>query len=229
MPIKLVTKTPTSPSKRHYLNIFNKVCKIKVLKLKRKLVKETDMLFKNLVHIVDSNILAIVFSIEYISTRNFNVASIFDFKSRSFFYVVAPKNLKQGHIIKSGKQAEGKIGHCNKLFKFPIGCPVYNISIKNNKNSKVARTAGTFALLIGKTRKGITILLSSGKKKLISNFCCGYLGIVSNEFFFLKQIGKAGRNRWLGKKPIVRGVAMNPVDHPNGGGEGKKSPKYINL
>ena len=109
--------------------------------------------------------------------------------------------------------------------QIPVGSYIHNISSKLSKSAKISRSAGSFSRLKEKTLNYGVIKLSSGKHKIISSKCYATLGIVSNELFFLSQLKKAGQARWLNKRPTVRGVAMNPIDHPHGGGEGKKSGK----
>lgn len=223
--MKLKILKPTSPSKRHYLNIKNKLTKIKTLKIKSNSTYLNIILHQKKLETIS----AIVYSIEYDSKKNTNVAGLFNFKFYLFFYIIAPKNLKIGYIVKIGKNAEKKIGHCMTFYSVPIGCPVFNISIKPNIQTAISKSAGTFSLLLNKTKLQSLITLNSGKKKIIANMHFGFIGVASNELFFLKQLGKSGRSRWLGKFPKVRGSAMNPVDHPNGGGEGKKSSQNKNL
>ena len=116
------------------------------------------------------------------------------------------------------------------LSEIPIGCFIHNVSLNKNKPSQLSRSAGTFSRIIEKVSKNSTkIKLSSNKQKILSSSCHATIGIVSNELHFLTQSGKAGHSRWLNKRPKVRGVAMNPVDHPHGGGEGKKSGKGYTL
>lgn len=167
--------------------------------------------------------LGIVYGIEYDPYRTANIVSVFDIKLKRFFYLIASKDLKVGHIIKSGFDAENKIGHITSLRQIPTGCCINNISFKVNGFAKISRSAGNFSVIIKKTKKYAEILLSSGQVKKLPLNLFATVGIVANEFAFLTNIGKAGRARWFGKRPTVRGVAMNPVDHPNGGGEGKKS------
>jgi large subunit ribosomal protein L2 len=165
----------------------------------------------------------IVSSIEYDPNRRANIASIFDSLRSKFFYILAPKNLNVGDIIKSGKNANEKIGHSLPLSEIPVGSYIYNISLKPSKLAQISRSAGTFSKLIEKTLDHAKVEFSSGEQKLLSTKCYATIGIVSNELAFLTRLGKAGQSRWLNKRPKVRGVAMNPVDHPHGGGEGKKS------
>lgn len=165
----------------------------------------------------------IVTSLEYDPFRSSLIASIYDFLNSKYFYIVAPKNLNIGSIVKSGLNADVKVGHCLTLVKIPVGGLIHNISLKENKKAQLTRSAGTSAQLIETTSKYCRIILSSGAHKLISPTCKATIGTVSNEFSFLKKKNKAGRYRWLNIRPTVRGVAMNPIDHPHGGGEGKSS------
>jgi large subunit ribosomal protein L2 len=165
----------------------------------------------------------IVTSVEYDPNRNANIAAVYSSLTRSYSYILAPKNLCIGHIVKAGSNAEPKLGHSLSISKIPVGSFIHNVSAKSNKKSQLARAAGTFCQLIEKTSKQGRIRLSSGEQRLLSINCIATLGIVSNDFSFLTTLGKAGRARWLNKRPKVRGVAMNPIDHPHGGGEGKTS------
>ena len=169
--------------------------------------------------------IGIVINIEYDPYRTTNIASVFDFAKQKFFYILAPKKLTTGNIIASGFGAELHTGNSLPLFKIPEGSFIHNIPLNPNKNAQMTRAAGSFAILKEKTRKYAKIQISSKKEKLIPIESYVTLGILSNEDYFLTQLGKAGQSRWLNKRPKVRGVAMNPVDHPHGGGEGKKSGK----
>jgi len=167
-------------------------------------------------------------SIEYDPNRNTNIATIYNFYNNSFFYFIATKNLKTGDVIKTNSLSNPKLGHSLPLSKIPIGSYIHNLKLKNANYAQVSRSAGTFSILKEKKRGNATIKLSSGKYKLIPTKNNATIGAVSNEFsFLLQQLKKAGQSIWLNKKPKVRGVAMNPVDHPNGGGEGKKSSKKV--
>ena len=167
----------------------------------------------------------IISSIEYDPNRNSNIASVYDFLNKTFFYVLAPKNLKTGDILKTSHTAEPKLGYSLPMSQIPIGSYIHNISSNFSKPAHISRAAGAFSKLKEKTLHYSIIELSSGKHEKISSKCYATLGIVSNELFFLSQLKKAGQSRWLNKRPTVRGIAMNPVDHPHGGGEGKKSGK----
>jgi len=167
----------------------------------------------------------ITVSLEYDPNRNAHIASIFDFTENKFFYIIAPKNLKVGDIVKSGPNIEIKLGNSLPLYNIPVGSFIHNISTEPSKKSILSRAAGSFSQLKEKSLNNAKIILSSGEQKTLPAKCYATIGIVSNELNFLTKLGKAGRSRWLNKRPTVRGVAMNPVDHPHGGGEGKKSGK----
>jgi len=167
----------------------------------------------------------IIISIEYDPNRSSNVASVYDFTKKNFFYILAPKKLSIGNIVESGLEAELHTGNSLPLFKIPEGSFIHNIAPTPTKEAQLTRSAGTFSILKEKTSEYARIKLSSGEERLVSLQCYATLGILANEFHFLTRLGKAGQSRWLGKRPTVRGVAMNPVDHPHGGGEGKKSGK----
>ena len=137
--------------------------------------------------------------------------------------MIAPINLAIGNIIKSGIKADSNNGNSLPLSEISIGNLIYNISTKQFQSAQISRAAGTFSKLEEKTLKYARLKLTSGKHKLVPLNSYATIGIVSNEFSFLTQNGKAGKSRWLNKRPTVRGVAMNPIDHPHGGGEGKKS------
>ena len=169
------------------------------------------------------NKIGIVTSIEYDPNRTGHIASVYNFLDKKYFYVLAPEKLKIGHIIKSGTNAEVFLGHSLPISKIPEGTFIYNISPKKNKPHQICRAAGTYAQIIEKNSRSCKIKLKSNEIRIISGDCHVTIGTVSNELHLLKTISKAGRSRWLNIRPTVRGVAMNPVDHPNGGGEGKKS------
>lgn len=165
----------------------------------------------------------IVSSIEYDPNRNTNIASVYNFSNKTFFYILAPRDLGIGDILKSSQVTEPKLGYSLPLRQIPVGSYIYNISLKSFHSGQVSRSAGTFSKLKEKTLNHVVIKLSSGKFRAISSQCYATLGIVSNELVFLLGLKKAGQSRWLNIRPTVRGVAMNPIDHPHGGGEGKKS------
>jgi len=165
----------------------------------------------------------IVVSIEYDPYRTSLIAAIYDYTKKNFYYILKPKYLKIGDIVKSGKNGESKIGHSMPLYKIPSGSYIHNVSTKSNKIGTLGRSAGNFCRLLEKTTKYGKIVLPSKEERTLQLNCFATIGILDNEHNVLKNIGKAGKNRWLNKRPTVRGVAMNPIDHPHGGGEGKTS------
>ncbi len=168
------------------------------------------------------NICGFVKSIEYDPNRSANIAAIVN-KDQSY-YILSPENLTIGTWIESGKDASIQQGNSLFLKDIPLGSMIHNISLKPNKGGQFTRSAGTYAQLLQKNfGKYAKIRLSSGEQRLIPLNCEATLGIVSNLDHKNIKIGKAGRNRWLNRRPKVRGVAKNPVDHPHGGGEGKTS------
>jgi large subunit ribosomal protein L2 len=165
----------------------------------------------------------VVCSIEHDPNRNAFIASVFDFINKKFYYILAPQGLRIGDIIKSGLETEPSLGSSLPIANIPIGTPIYHISPKLSSFAQISRSAGTFSVIKEKTEKCAVIELSSGEQRYISSKCFASVGQVSKELYFLTRLGKAGQSRWLNRRPSVRGVAMNPVDHPHGGGEGKKS------
>jgi large subunit ribosomal protein L2 len=169
------------------------------------------------------NSTGIICSIEHDPNRNAYIASVFDFIHKKFDYILAPQGLRIGDIVKSGLETEPSLGSSLPIANIPIGTPIYNVSPKSSKPAQISRSAGTFSIIKEKTEQYAVIELSSGEQRYISSKCFASVGEVSKELYFLTRLGKAGQSRWLNRRPTVRGVAMNPVDHPHGGGEGKKS------
>ena len=167
--------------------------------------------------------IGILTTIEYDPGRSGNIASVYDFLNKAYYYILCPMNVKVGDIVESGNDVNLFNGNSTPISKIPIGSIIHNVSTKINKKSEVSRAAGTFSKLIGKTPTTSIIQLSSGEQRYLSSKCFATVGVVSNDVWFLTTVGKAGRSRWLNKRPKVRGVAMNPIDHPHGGGEGKTS------
>jgi large subunit ribosomal protein L2 len=164
-----------------------------------------------------------IVSLEYDPNRTANIARIFNTETKNHFYIIAPKNLKIGDTIESGPNVEIKIGNALPLYAIPAGTVIHNISTKIGGIAQYARSAGSFGQLIQKTEKYARVQLKSKEQRLIPLDCYATIGVVSNEDHKTVSLGKAGRSRWLNKRSSVRGVAMNPVDHPHGGGEGKTS------
>ncbi|MCA8909069.1 MAG: 50S ribosomal protein L2 [Rhodospirillaceae bacterium] len=138
-------------------------------------------------------------------------------------YILAPARLGVGDSVMSGERADIKPGNAMPLRSIPIGTIVHNIELKPGKGGQIARSAGTYAQLVGRQAGYAQIKLGSGEMRLVAGACMASIGAVSNSDHANIKLGKAGRKRWTGKRPSVRGVAMNPVDHPHGGGEGRTS------
>lgn len=168
------------------------------------------------------NVPAKVKSIEYDPNRTAFIALLVyaDGEKR---YIVAPNGLTVGDTVLSGTSIAPDLGNCMPIAEMPVGTKIHNIETRPNKGAVLARSAGASAELTGKDGKYVSIKLPSNETRLILAVCRATVGEVSNKDHGLEVIGKAGRNRWLGKRPRVRGVAMNPVDHPMGGGEGRAS------
>lgn len=138
-------------------------------------------------------------------------------------YILAPVGLKVGDTVVSGENAAIKVGNALPLKSIPVGQMIHNIELKIGKGGQLAKTAGSYAVLMAKDGRYCHVKMPSGEVRLIHENCYATLGQVGNLEHFNMNIGKAGKSRWLGKRPTVRGVAMNPIDHPHGGGEGKTS------
>jgi len=173
------------------------------------------------------NSTAIVCSIEHDPNRNAYISSVFDFMNKTFYYILMPQNLRVGDIIKSGLKIEPSLGSSLPISNIPIGTPIHNVSPTLSSSGQISRSAGTFSIIKEKTEQYSIIELSSGEQRYLSSKCFASVGEVSKELHFLTRLGKAGQSRWRNKRPTVRGVAMNPVDHPHGGGEGKKSGRSL--
>ena len=138
-------------------------------------------------------------------------------------YIIAPQRVKAGDSVISGLKADIKPGNAMPLSAIPVGTIIHNIELKQGAGAKVARSAGQFAQLVGKDSGYAQIKLMSGELRVVRGECMATIGAVSNPDNSNQSLGKAGRSRWLGRKPHQRGVVMNPVDHPHGGGEGRTS------
>ena len=168
------------------------------------------------------NLKAKIERIEYDPNRSAHVALI-KYEDGLMSYILAPNKIKIGDEVVSGKNKEIEIGNCMPLSDIPTGTDIHNIELYPNGGGKLARSAGSSAQISGKDENYCIIKLSSGEIRKIINTARATIGTVSNTDHQNIKIGKAGRNRWKGRRPSVRGVAMNPVDHPHGGGEGKTS------
>ncbi len=161
-----------------------------------------------------------VAAIEYDPNRGARIALVVyaDGEKR---YIIAPLKLNVGDIIENGPEVEIRVGNALPIKKIPVGTIIHNIELKPGKGAQIARSAGTSAQIVGKEEKYAQIKLPSSELRLILTTCYATIGQVGNTDHENQTIGKAGRTRWLGIRPTVRGVAMNPVDHPHGGGEGR--------
>lgn len=165
---------------------------------------------------------AIVKRIEYDPNRSANIALV-EYKDGELSYIIAPKGIKEKNKIISSSKAAIKPGNCLPLSEIPQGTEVHCIEMKPGKGAQLIRSAGTTARIVAKEGRYATLRLSSGEMRKILLTCRASIGVISNEQHNLRSLGKAGAKRWRGVRPTVRGVAMNPVDHPHGGGEGKTS------
>ena len=161
-----------------------------------------------------------VATIEYDPNRTANIALV-NYVDGEKRYIIAPRGLKVGDMIESGENADIKVGNSLKLKYIPVGTTVHNIELKPEKGGQLARSAGSGAQLMAKEGKYAQLKLPSGEFRLINVECRATVGQVGNKDHELITIGKAGKSRHMGKRPKVRGSAMNPVDHPHGGGEGR--------
>ena len=162
----------------------------------------------------------VVAAIEYDPNRNARIALI-HYKDGEKRYILQPKNLNVGDIIISGSGSSLNVGNTLPLEELPLGTSVHNIELIPNRGGQIVRAGGTSAKLLAKEGDYVTLRLPSKEIRLIRKQCFATIGEVSNNDAFLVQSGKAGRTRWLGKRPTVRGSVMNPCDHPHGGGEGR--------
>ena len=168
------------------------------------------------------NVPAKVATIEYDPNRSANIA-LLHYVDGEKRYIIAPKELKVGQVVVSGPEADIKIGNTLPLANIPVGTLIHNIELKPGKGGQLVRSAGASAQVLGKEGKYVLVRLKSGEVRMILAICRATIGEVGNEQHGLVNIGKAGRTRWLGKRPTVRGSVMNPNDHPHGGGEGRTS------
>lgn len=160
--------------------------------------------------------------IEYDPNRTAFIALI-SYSDGEKSYIIAPQRLSTGDKVMSGEGADIKPGNAMPLKNMPIGTIIHNIELRPGKGGQMARAAGAYAQLVGRDQGYAQVKLASGELRVVRQECFATVGAVSNPDHMNTNKGKAGRNRWLGKRPSVRGVAMNPVDHPLGGGEGRTS------
>ena len=165
-------------------------------------------------------ITAMVSAIEYDPNKSANIALI-TYKDGVKSYIIAPKGLKVGDIVESGVKTDVKVGNTMEIANIPVGTVIHNIELRPGKGGQLARGAGSSAQILGREDKYVLIRLSSGETRKILGTCRATIGVVGNEDYSLVKIGKAGRTRYMGIRPTVRGSVMNPNDHPHGGGEGR--------
>jgi len=240
--VSLIKSKPTSPGRRFRIKISNpelykgKPCSSLIQKSKktggrnnqgRITTRHIGGGHKKRYRIIDfkrdkDNIAAKVERLEYDPNRNANIALLLyiDGERR---YIIAPKNLKTGDSVISGKDSSITIGNSLPMKNIPVGTQVHCIEMKPGKGAQIARSAGTVAQIAAIEGDYVTVRLRSGEVRKIFSSCKATIGEVGNSEHNLQSFGKAGAKRWLGVRPTVRGVAMNPIDHPHGGGEGKTS------
>jgi len=182
---------------------------------------------KRLFRIIDfkrdkHGISGVVNSVEYDPNRS-SYISLIVYKDGEKRYIIAPDGLKVGQVIISGTGIAPEVGNATFLSELPLGTFVHNVELHPGKGGELARSAGTYAQLMARDGKYAVLKMPSGEVRNVLVSCMATVGIVSNTDHNLQKLGKAGRNRWVGRRPRTRGVAMNPVDHPMGGGEGKAS------
>ena len=165
---------------------------------------------------------ATVERIEYDPNRSAFIALI-KYADGELSYILAPQRLAPGDTVVAGERVDVKPGNAMPLASMPIGTIIHNVEMKPGKGGQIARSAGTYVQLVGRDQGYAILRLTSGEQRLVRAECMATVGAVSNPDNSNIKLAKAGRNRWLGKRPSVRGVAMNPVDHPHGGGEGRTS------
>ncbi len=165
---------------------------------------------------------ATVAAVEYDPNRSARIA-LLHYHDGEKRYILAPKNLTVGQIVESGPQADIKIGNALPLANIPVGTTIHAVELRPGGGAKFGRSAGTSLQLLAKEGKNAAVRMPSGEIRLVDARCRASIGSVGNEEHELLSWGKAGRSRWRGKRPQTRGVAMNPIDHPLGGGEGKSS------
>ena len=241
MKASIVKNKPTSPGQRFRVQVKQEVFKGRP---EKRLTKSKNRVsgrnnsgrittrhkgggHKRLYRVIDFkrskfDIEAIVKRIEYDPNRSANIALV-EYKDGELSYIIAPKGIKEKNKIISSSKAAIKPGNCLPLSEIPQGTEVHCIEMKPGKGAQLIRSAGTTARIVAKEGRYATVRLSSGEMRKILLTCRASIGVISNEQHNLRSLGKAGAKRWRGVRPTVRGVAMNPVDHPHGGGEGKTS------
>ena len=160
--------------------------------------------------------------IEYDPNRSAFIA-LLKYSDGDYRYIIAPEGLKSGDTVIASAKTDAKVGNAMLLKNIPVGTFIHNVELKRGKGAQMSRSAGSSVQLVGRDGENVILRLPSGEQRLVNGMCMATVGVVSNSEHQKRKYGKAGRSRWMGKRPCVRGVAMNPVDHPHGGGEGKTS------
>lgn len=168
------------------------------------------------------DVVGTVLNIQYDPNRTAFIALI-EYEDGEKAYILAPQRLSSGDKVVAGNKVDIKPGNAMPLKNMPVGTIIHNIEMKPGKGAQMVRSAGTYAQLVGRDQGYAQVKLASGELRIILSDCMASVGAVSNPDHMNTNMGKAGRNRWKGRRPHVRGVVMNPVDHPHGGGEGKSS------
>ncbi len=168
------------------------------------------------------DVVGTVLNIQYDPNRTAFIALI-EYEDGEKAYILAPQRLSAGDKVIAGNKVDIKPGNAMPLKNMPVGTIIHNIEMKPGKGAQMVRSAGTYAQLVGRDQGYAQVKLASGELRIILSDCIASVGAVSNPDHMNTNMGKAGRNRWKGRRPHVRGVVMNPVDHPHGGGEGKSS------
>ena len=168
------------------------------------------------------NMIATVLTLEYDPNRSAFIALV-QYEDGEKRYIIAPNGLKVGQIIESGSGVAPELGNALPLGEIPVGTLVHNIELRPGQGGAMARSAGTYAQIAAREGNHVILRLPSGETRMVLVSCRATVGVVSNPEHNLESYGKAGRSRWLGRRPHNRGVVMNPVDHPMGGGEGRAS------
>lgn len=168
---------------------------------------------------------AVVERLEYDPNRSANIALVL-YKDGERRYILAPKGLSVGDQIQAGVHAPIKVGNALPMRNIPVGSTVHNVELKPGKGGQIARSAGAYVQIIAREGNYVTLRLRSGEMRKVLSECTATIGEVGNSEHMLRVLGKAGASRWRGIRPTVRGTAMNPVDHPHGGGEGRNFGKH---
>lgn len=244
--MSIVKCNPTSPGRRHAIRLVNRILyKGKPFShLLSKVVNKSGGRnnygrittrhigggHKKRYRIIDfkrnkDNIPAKVIRIEYDPNRSANIALLL-YKDGEYRYILSPKGLRLSNIVMSGVDVPITIGNTLPIYNIPVGSIVHNVEMRPGKGGQLARSAGSYVQIVARDEKNIILRLRSSEIRKIHYQCRATIGEVGNSEHMLTALGKAGSNRWRGVRPTVRGTAMNPIDHPHGGGEGKNFGKH---